>query len=646
MDSEVDHVKKESIFSNLRIANPEEEKKKRFFSLIALKMTLRFFFFGTFIGFISIFFIAINTTNQLVNGLQEKFETIGGSISVEEIIDSDKPGTLFNESTQKIKDFFQDDSESVDGIINDIIIQFSFIKYIRIAVQDGDDWTELYSYKSLDFADGLPEFDEEIAFKAYEALEPQNQKDIFYGQESFGKLYFPIVSPNHNTMIIETCYQQDSFIEVMQSYLKPLRFYVIMIIVMSLLMGKMFGDRLANPIQKLSFQAQKVAEGSADTHFKVSRRDEIGSLTHSLNIMNYNLQLQLDEADFRVQTMETMNRIDKSVLSPLSRHVLMVQIIDILSDQFTTSRILILMNSGTKLEILDDCDSGHNIVTLEDRHIDQGFKNDILADLCKIQNSNLGMFPSKLATIAKDFEYGLSIPIIMNNDWAGAVHLYRDEEYSDREVDALVKLVDQVGVAFQSVRTSEEREALFMSTILSLSKTIDAKSQWTSGHSGRVARISEKMANKLELSVEEVRNVQLAAILHDIGKIATPESILDKNGKLTNEEYDTIKRHPENGAEILKELPNFDKIMEGVLYHHEKWDGNGYPSGLAGQEIPLSARIITLADVYDAIRSDRPYRKGMSWEEVEAFLNRENGKLFDPGLLPLFIELVRDEEKK
>ena len=211
---------------------------------------------------------------------------------------------------------------------------------------------------------------------------------------------------------------------------------------------------------------------------------------------------------------------------------------------------------------------------------------------------------------------------------------------SDQDWEALKMLADQVGVALKSLHDMQKKEELNKALLLSLTRSVDAKSRWTAGHSDRVAELSDMLANELDLDQKLKDEIHMGALLHDIGKMGVPEAILDKPGPLSSEEFDIIKSHPEKGYTILKDVPDFDVIRQITRHHHEKWDGTGYPMGLAGKEIPLTARIITIADVFDAITEDRPYRKGFSIKETTDFLKEERGKLFDPELLDLFLGII------
>jgi HD-GYP domain-containing protein (c-di-GMP phosphodiesterase class II) len=172
-----------------------------------------------------------------------------------------------------------------------------------------------------------------------------------------------------------------------------------------------------------------------------------------------------------------------------------------------------------------------------------------------------------------------------------------------------------------------------------LSAAIDAKDSYTCGHSDRVALLTAKVAAAIGLPAWEVDQFRMAGQLHDIGKIGVPEAVLCKVGRLTPEEYTEIKKHPEIGFRILKDIPGMDQILPGVLHHHESWDGRGYPHGLAGEAIPFVARCIALADTFDAMSSARSYRQALSRTQVLAEIQRVAGSQFNPDLAATFVTL-------
>lgn len=189
---------------------------------------------------------------------------------------------------------------------------------------------------------------------------------------------------------------------------------------------------------------------------------------------------------------------------------------------------------------------------------------------------------------------------------------------------------------------TREVELVTIQAITTVANTIDAKDDYTKGHSIRVAYYSEALARKIGWSEEEVQNIHYIALLHDIGKIGVPDSVLNKPFKLTNVEFELIKNHTVMGAEILKDIKMFPHVSVGAKFHHERFDGKGYPSGLKGDEIPLVARIIGIVDSYDAMTSNRVYRRRLQDEKVKQELLRGKGTQFDPYLVDQFMELLEE----
>ncbi len=201
----------------------------------------------------------------------------------------------------------------------------------------------------------------------------------------------------------------------------------------------------------------------------------------------------------------------------------------------------------------------------------------------------------------------------------------------------------QTRVAVEQSRVATERADQLMKLseemVQTLAKTIDAKDRYTNGHSFRVSEYAVKLAEQLGWSDEELEGLKREALLHDIGKIGIPDAVLNKPGKLTDEEFETIKGHTPIGKTILEGIDGMNSVADAAAYHHERYDGTGYPEGLEGKEIPLQARIISIADAFDAMRSDRVYRKGLDDDTIRRELLNGSGKQFDPELLTVFLSL-------
>ncbi len=199
-------------------------------------------------------------------------------------------------------------------------------------------------------------------------------------------------------------------------------------------------------------------------------------------------------------------------------------------------------------------------------------------------------------------------------------------------------------LAHQLKLKNEKEKIFFLQLVEVLATALDERDKYTHGHSRRVTSMSLQIAALMKLNFEEIELLRLSGILHDIGKIGISDNILLKPGKLTNEEYQLIKEHPSKGARILSQIddPKIKKITRIIKHHHERYDGKGYPDGLKGKEIPLYSRIIAVADSYDAMTSDRPYRKGMDSDQAIKKMRNGSGTQFDPELLKYFLELFKN----
>lgn len=188
-----------------------------------------------------------------------------------------------------------------------------------------------------------------------------------------------------------------------------------------------------------------------------------------------------------------------------------------------------------------------------------------------------------------------------------------------------------------------QNERITLQSMYALAKTIDAKDRYTNGHSKRVAKYSRMLAERMGLSGDELDEIFNMAMLHDIGKIGVPDSIINKDSKLTDEEYGIVKKHPEIGYEILSEMPELKDIGIGAKWHHERYDGKGYPDGLKGEAIPLPARIIGVADAYDAMSSNRSYRKFLPQEVVKSEIENGRGTQFDPVIADIMLGIIAED---
>lgn len=216
-------------------------------------------------------------------------------------------------------------------------------------------------------------------------------------------------------------------------------------------------------------------------------------------------------------------------------------------------------------------------------------------------------------------------------------------ELSPDEKDFIANAATWLSIAVSNAGLYGDLRTAYLKIAISFSKTIEAKDAYTSGHSDNVAKLSAELASYIGLPKHEIEKAYLGGRLHDIGKIGIPGSILGKPGSLTDEEYSIVKEHTYKGFEILQPINSLMRISDIALHHHERYDGNGYPIGLKGEKIPLLARIAAIADAYDAMISDRPYRKGLPNDKAIEIIEQNKGTQFDPILAAHFIEMINDK---
>jgi HD-GYP domain-containing protein (c-di-GMP phosphodiesterase class II)/pSer/pThr/pTyr-binding forkhead associated (FHA) protein len=263
------------------------------------------------------------------------------------------------------------------------------------------------------------------------------------------------------------------------------------------------------------------------------------------------------------------------------------------------------------------------------------FANDVTRD---------ARFSEGASVIQQQVRSVMCVPLRTTDEILGALYvdsLSGPGQFNETDLELLAAVGNQAGVALHRVRLMGELERLLIDTIRAIAATIDAKDGYTHRHSERVALLSKHIAVHLGLGQQEQETVELSALLHDVGKIAVPDSILNKPGHLTSEEFDEMKKHPAHGARILANIqsPAVTAVLPGVQYHHEKWDGSGYPEGLAGEAIPMLGRLLCVTDFFDALTSVRAYRGAMPVEEAVRLIEKGAGTHFDPRIAALVCEL-------
>jgi len=259
-----------------------------------------------------------------------------------------------------------------------------------------------------------------------------------------------------------------------------------------------------------------------------------------------------------------------------------------------------------------------------------------LAVVIMTGNPSLDLAVDALKQGASDF---ICKPFRVNELLVSIDHVKRKKEVEQQQKDLVAHLELKVK------EKTDELKQTYLSVLVSFSKAVEKKDLGTYGHSVRVSAFSCDIATTLGLAKEEVENIRAASLLHDIGKIGISDAILSKKAPLNDEEMTIIRSHPQKGVDIINPLKQFDFLLPAILHHHEWYDGSGYPAGLSGEAIPLAARIITAADTYDAILSDRPYRSAADQRKAVEVLTAGAGMQFDKQVVRAFIEVLNNSRK-
>jgi len=358
------------------------------------------------------------------------------------------------------------------------------------------------------------------------------------------------------------------------------------------------------------------------------------------------------ELSRKIETIEVMNEIDKTILSTLDPGEIISISVNMIGrivpcDRCTVrlvdrERGVLTYAAGFSADDRQEAESVPFNETSTMAVVDT-LRPQYLCNLGK----DKGLLPFEDSLLEAGYPSHIRVPLVVKSKITGVLNLSsrRPAAFGPEDLATLEKLSAQIVVALENSRLVTDLENLLISTIKTLTETIDAKSHWTRGHSERVTSIALRIGREMGFKKERLRDLEIGGLLHDIGKIGTYEDILNKPGKLTAEEISELHKHPLKGVEILSNIKQFEHIIPVVRHHHEYFDGTGYPDGIKGEDIPLGARILTVADTVDAMASDRPYRKGLASEVIFEELRKFSGLQFDPDVVRAFLKLSRDAKE-
>jgi HD-GYP domain-containing protein (c-di-GMP phosphodiesterase class II) len=355
----------------------------------------------------------------------------------------------------------------------------------------------------------------------------------------------------------------------------------------------------------------------------------------------------------RVERLTSLDACSKATASILDSDKLLDVVMSLVVNVMQFDRALIMLvdeEKRTLVPVKMAGDTSHTLSTIGNYSIPLDRKNNILARVVDLGISQIvtdvdHSFLRKENLILKTFnpKSFVAVPLMTRNRVIGVMAAERIKglaDFTSNDLDFVMNFCSQIAISLENARLIENMKQSFMSSILSLASALEAKDPYTRGHSNRVAVYSTIIARRMGMNDDRVELIRQMALMHDIGKIGLPDSIINKPGKLSPEELGAIRRHPIVSMQIIQPLLAYNPDLSMVRSHHERYDGLGYPDGLAGDDIPLEARILGVADSYDAMTTHRPYRAAKSHESAMLELERNKGRQFCPYAVEIFKNAV------
>ena len=399
--------------------------------------------------------------------------------------------------------------------------------------------------------------------------------------------------------------------------------------------------RSLDPLAKLQEGTQNISRGDFESRVEVKSGDEFEELANSFNIMSERLRREF-------HGLTETSRIVRSFLSGLEKEKIVQTVLSNMQSIFPCEEVALFLidsgGNGTARIYTDGSGSGN---PADPRQTPVVFTPEELQKLGTMDGNPIvesgDEFLRLLAPISRNGVLRFVLLPLLHKERLVGVLAMGSGPGSKQVRENLLRvrqIGDQVVVALANADLLEELAALSIGAITALARAVDAKSPWTAGHSERVTALSVEIGRAMGLAEEELAVLHRGGLLHDLGKIGIPGAILDKQGKLTDQEFTVIKGHPEKGVRILEPIPAFREILPVVAQHHEWVNGRGYPHGLAGDDICRGARILAVADVYEALTADRPYRAGWHPHRALSLLEENSGVQFDPEVVKAFKNII------
>ncbi|MFO7914465.1 MAG: HD domain-containing protein [Candidatus Krumholzibacteriales bacterium] len=420
-----------------------------------------------------------------------------------------------------------------------------------------------------------------------------------------------------------------------QTFLQVILSSLLIVILLSLVQIR----RFLVPLNILHRSSRRIAEGDFTCRADVESDDEFKELADSFNLMTKRLAEQFAK-------LKSIAEISRTALGALDSEIVIKTVLEEFPNIFPCELVNLVLfeQDDSNAAIIYTGEPEADEPTRIKVNINDAEKEELIMNPVYLRKEAGGDSPGYLSVMSDRGVPEVSIfPVFLKGGFSGMILMghHRTFQYREDEIYQINQVTGHLGVALSNARLVNQLEELNIGTLRALARAIDAKSHWTAGHSERVTEIAVRIGRKLGLSPDELSDLRKGGLLHDIGKIAIPVDILDKPGSLTGDEREIVQKHVSYGVRIVEPINAFRKIIPIIREHHERFDGLGYPEGLRGEEISLYARIFSVADYYDAMTSDRPYRKAMDRVETVEWIRSKAGTYFDSRVVDAFVQVIR-----
>ena len=378
---------------------------------------------------------------------------------------------------------------------------------------------------------------------------------------------------------------------------------------------------------------------------------KVSKLRYQINYAEERLQVQTMDIDNLIMMLASIHEFGVTATGLLSKEEVAQTVVDTAcSILHSNLASLMLINADNELYIISSKGLSEKVKKETKMKIGEGIAG-------RVVSSGKYIFVENIETDVRflrpndeeryDSKSFISVPLKIKSKVIGVLNVNSPKnkrQFNDRDLKLITILADQAAMRLDNIELFNNLQSFYFEMVQTLARAIDAKDAYTYDHADRARKYAKEIAVKMNLPYTIVRNIEYAALMHDIGKIGIADNILLKKEKLTEKEIKMLRTHPIIGNKILAPVKFLSPVAPMVLYHQEWYDGSGYPEGLAKEEIPLGARIVAVIDAYDAMTSDRPYRKALPIKTAVKELKDGAGKQFDPKIVDIFINILKEEK--